>query len=292
MTGAARRLDRAQSATGLQSKSLGHSTLKEKLDLGRAAGRSPGRRRRRSPSAPGAADRASSRRSGRCGPTSTWSGAGSAANSACSAGGRRAAAARRRPGDPFDADVAHPLAALDAHLLGGEARRHRLQQADEQRALARAAGRRVVVEHLEVVDAVERRVRRRRRCGGARRSSDRSWRRPPLRSKRGRLLRLRAPDRVADASRGASSRRPRPRRPERDEVAEPLLERALDEELRGRGELGAVRREDELHQPAAEIRPHDALARRGEQHLLDRGRGCRPPRPLPPCGRGRRTGRG
>ena len=40
-------------------------------------------------------------------------------------------------------------------------------------------------------------------------------------------------------------------------------------ELRGRGELGAVRREDELQQAAAEVGPLHALARRGEQHLLD-----------------------
>ena len=54
-----------------------------------------------------------------------------------------------------------------------------------------------------------------------------------------------------------------------DQIAEPLLQRALNEELRGRGQLVAVGREDELHQAAAEVGPVDPLARRGEQHLLD-----------------------
>ena len=57
-------------------------------------------------------------------------------------------------------DVAHPLAAVDADLIGGEARRHRLQQPEEQRALARAARRRLVVQHLEIVDPVEGGMRR------------------------------------------------------------------------------------------------------------------------------------
>ena len=56
---------------------------------------------------------------------------------------------------------------------------------------------------------------------------------------------------------------------ERDQVAEPLLQRALHEELRRRRELGAVGREHELHEAAAEVGPHHALAGRGEQHLLD-----------------------
>ena len=69
---------------------------------------------------------------------------------------------------------------------------------------------------------------------------------------------------------GASRRRSR-RRPSSTwmQVAEPLLERALDEELGRRRELVAVRREDELQQAAAERRAVDPLAGRREQHLLD-----------------------
>ena len=56
---------------------------------------------------------------------------------------------------------------------------------------------------------------------------------------------------------------------DRDQVAELLLQRALDEVL-GRGdELGPARLEDEREQAAAEVGPHHALARRGEEHLLD-----------------------
>ena len=54
-----------------------------------------------------------------------------------------------------------------------------------------------------------------------------------------------------------------------DQIAEPLLQRALNEELRGRGQRVAVGRKHELHQAAAEVGPVDPLARRGEQHLLD-----------------------
>ncbi len=54
-----------------------------------------------------------------------------------------------------------------------------------------------------------------------------------------------------------------------DDVAEPLLQRALHEELRGRREFVTARLEDQPHNPAAERRPVDALSRRGEQHLLD-----------------------
>ena len=54
-----------------------------------------------------------------------------------------------------------------------------------------------------------------------------------------------------------------------DQIAEPLLQRALHEHLRGRRQHVAVGREHQLQQAAAEIRPHDALARAGEQHLLD-----------------------
>src|SRR5260370_832596 len=54
-----------------------------------------------------------------------------------------------------------------------------------------------------------------------------------------------------------------------DQVAEPLLQRALNEELRGGGQLITVGREDELHQSAAEVGAVDPLAGRGEEHLLD-----------------------
>ena len=45
-----------------------------------------------------------------------------------------------------------------------------------------------------------------------------------------------------------------------DQIAEPLLQRALHEELRGRRQHVAVGREHELQQAAAEVRPHDPLA--------------------------------
>src|SRR5262249_3442535 len=54
-----------------------------------------------------------------------------------------------------------------------------------------------------------------------------------------------------------------------DQVAEPLLQRALDEELGRAHQLVAQRREDELEQAAAEARPVHALAGRREEHLLD-----------------------
>src|SRR5262245_7134620 len=54
-----------------------------------------------------------------------------------------------------------------------------------------------------------------------------------------------------------------------DQVAEPLLQRALHEESHGGGELIAIWREDQLHQPTAEVRAVDALAGRGEENLLD-----------------------
>jgi hypothetical protein len=44
-----------------------------------------------------------------------------------------------------------------------------------------------------------------------------------------------------------------------------LLQRALDERLQRRRELLAVWREHELQQPAAEVGPVDALARRREE---------------------------
>src|SRR6202521_6291464 len=53
-----------------------------------------------------------------------------------------------------------------------------------------------------------------------------------------------------------------------DEVAEPLLQRALHQKLRGGGELRAVRREQQLQQAGAEGGAVDALARRGEEQLL------------------------
>ena len=52
-------------------------------------------------------------------------------------------------------------------------------------------------------------------------------------------------------------------------MAELLLQRALDEVLRRGDELRPARLEDEREQPAAELGPHHALARRGEEHLLD-----------------------
>src|SRR5215208_580843 len=52
-------------------------------------------------------------------------------------------------------------------------------------------------------------------------------------------------------------------------MAELPLERALDQMLGCGDELRSARLEYERQQPAAEVRPHDALARRGEEHLLD-----------------------
>ena len=54
-----------------------------------------------------------------------------------------------------------------------------------------------------------------------------------------------------------------------DQVPELLLERALHDVLRRRDELRPARLEDEAEQAAAEVGPHHALARRGEEHLLD-----------------------
>src|SRR4051794_12705793 len=51
----------------------------------------------------------------------------------------------------------------------------------------------------------------------------------------------------------------RPYRLDLDQAAEPLLERTLDQELDRRGQLRAVRREDQLEHPAAERRPVDPL---------------------------------
>ena len=54
-----------------------------------------------------------------------------------------------------------------------------------------------------------------------------------------------------------------------DVVAEPLLQRGLHGELSGRGHLHAVGCEGKLQQAAAEVGQVDALAGRGEEHLLD-----------------------
>src|SRR5262249_27136282 len=54
-----------------------------------------------------------------------------------------------------------------------------------------------------------------------------------------------------------------------DQAAQRLLQGSLDQELRGSCELLAVGREHQLREPGAEGRPVHALARRGEQHLLN-----------------------
>src|SRR5262249_50663312 len=56
---------------------------------------------------------------------------------------------------------------------------------------------------------------------------------------------------------------------DRDQAAELLLERALDEVLRRGDQLGAARLEDKPEQAASEVGAHDALSGRGEEHLLD-----------------------
>ena len=58
------------------------------------------------------------------------------------------------------------------------------------------------------------------------------------------------------------------------------------------GQLVAVRREDQLQQPAAEVGPVDALAGRGEQHLLDHIADVIVVVGRRPCGRARRSGMG
>src|SRR5690606_33139040 len=56
---------------------------------------------------------------------------------------------------------------------------------------------------------------------------------------------------------------------DRDQIAEDRLERGLDEELRAGRQLRAVGREDQLEDAAAPVRPHDALAGAGQEHLPD-----------------------
>src|SRR6185503_13956182 len=55
----------------------------------------------------------------------------------------------------------------------------------------------------------------------------------------------------------------------RDALAEPLLERTLDQELRRGSELIGERLEDEGEETAAERRTVHAFSRAGEEHLLD-----------------------
>src|SRR5262249_820484 len=55
-----------------------------------------------------------------------------------------------------------------------------------------------------------------------------------------------------------------------DDVAEPLLQCTLHKELRRGDKLVAGRHEHKLRQPGSEGRSVDALARRGEEHLLDK----------------------
>src|ERR1700742_625505 len=54
-----------------------------------------------------------------------------------------------------------------------------------------------------------------------------------------------------------------------DKLTQPLLQRALNEELKSSRQLAAVRLKDQLHQATAKRRPVDPLARRGEEHLFD-----------------------
>jgi hypothetical protein len=53
-----------------------------------------------------------------------------------------------------------------------------------------------------------------------------------------------------------------------NQISEPLLQRALHDELSGGCKLLAIGREYELPQPAAKVRPVHALARRRKQHLF------------------------
>src|SRR5262245_53190273 len=57
---------------------------------------------------------------------------------------------------------------------------------------------------------------------------------------------------------------------DRDETAEPLREGALHEDLRRAGKLRRIRLEQQLRDATAEVRAHDALARRREEHDLDK----------------------
>src|SRR5262245_32595141 len=54
-----------------------------------------------------------------------------------------------------------------------------------------------------------------------------------------------------------------------DQLAEPLLEVALDQKLDRSRHFFTVRLEHDLGQAGAESRPHDTLAWYGEEHLLD-----------------------
>ena len=68
-----------------------------------------------------------------------------------------------------------------------------------------------------------------------------------------------------------------------NQVAQPLLQRALDQKLGGSGQLVAVGCEQQLLQAGAKARSIDPLSGRGEQHLLDQVAdvviGVRPGRP-------------
>ena len=170
-----------------------------------------------------------------------------------------------------------------------------LKQSDEQRALPRAAGRRVAVEHLEVVDAVQRRLRastalaraaRRSSCvASCATSRARSW---PLRCAC--VRRIDVLDRDAQRAR----RRPRPRRAStRDQVAEPLLQRALHQDICVAAASSALfGANTSCSRPLPKSGRFTRSPGRGEQHLLDQVADVVVVVGVARCGRGRRSGTG
>ena len=144
---------------------------------------------------------------------------------------------------------------------------------DAQETLPIRLDQRVVIDDFEIIDAVERAAADRvapafvaAEIDAA--SSIRSCGRDSFRELGG-LHRLRSPDEIAHRDAQGGILVLDFDRIDLNEIAEILLERTLDEILRGGGEFVAVRRKDQLEQAAAEIRTVHPFARRGEKHLLD-----------------------
>ena len=180
----------------------------------------------------------------------------------------------RADGRAENHDRPDALAAADTDVGRGErVGRDVVHEMDAQKALPIRLDERVVIDHFEIIDAVERAAADRvapafvaaeiERHGSIRSCARGSFR------ELGRLQGLRAPDEIADRDAQGGVFVRHVDRIDLDEIAEILLERTLDEVLRGRGELVAVRREDQTQQAAAEVGPIDPFARRGEKHLLD-----------------------
>ena len=85
----------------------------------------------------------------------------------------------------------------------------------------------------------------------------------------GSLQGLRSPNEIADRDAQSGIFICHIHRIDLDQIAEILLERTLDEVLRGSGELAAVWRENQPKQAAAKVGTIDPFAGRGEKDLLD-----------------------